>query len=91
MISKIQDRDFLTEDSVRDLAKSKLGFDLLTEVDAIFGVGQLTTFNKLDDKFKGIPDKPDGWYLPKNPNEVAVILECKSSEKKFPKKFLLKN
>lgn len=70
-----------TEDEVRDLARKALGFDLLHKSNVQFGVGQLTTFNKLDSKFSGISDKPDGWYLPQNPNDVAVILEFKASDK----------
>ena len=70
-----------TEDQVRDLAFEELGFDKIQKKNVKFGVGQLTTFNQLDLKFKGISDKPDGWYLPQNPNDVAVILECESSEK----------
>ena len=60
----------ITEDVVRDKAKSILRFDI-EEKDVIQGVGQLTTFNQLG--FKGINDKPDGWYLPKNKNEVAIM------------------
>ena len=41
------------------------------------GVGQLTTFNQLE--FQGVADKPDGWYLPNNKNEVTVVLETKSN------------
>ena len=41
------------------------------------GVGQLTTFNQLG--FKGIADKPDGWYLPNNKTFPAIILEVKST------------
>ena len=65
----------LTEDSVRDKARDILG---LTQRDhAQFGVGQLTTFNQLG--FTGILDKPDGWYLPDNHTDTAVVLETKSS------------
>lgn len=72
---------YKTEDQVRDLAGDTLFKNL--ESDTIeFGVGQVTTFNKLNPtKFKGILDKPDGWYLPPNINDVAVVLECKSSDK----------
>lgn len=66
----------ITEDAVRDMARDILGFidsDL-----ARSGVGQLTTFNQLG--FPGVPDKPDGWYLPVNRAEVAVILETKASK-----------
>lgn len=69
-----------TEDEVRDFAKSQLGLDKGYQ-DVKCGVGQLTTFNQLDSKFKGVLDKPDGWYLPKNSNDVAVVIECKSSDK----------
>ena len=66
----------ITEDAVRDMARDILGFvdnDL-----ARSGVGQLTTFNQLG--FLGVSDKPDGWYLPVNRAEVAVILETKASK-----------
>lgn len=66
----------ITEDAVRDMACDILGFvdnDL-----ARSGVGQLTTFNQLG--FLGVSDKPDGWYLPVNRAEVAVILETKASK-----------
>ena len=65
----------LTEDEVRDLAKNTLHF--ASEKDVKVGVGQLTSFNQLG--FKGVQDKPDGWYLPKNINDVAIILEIKNS------------
>lgn len=45
---------------------------------AVSGVGQLTTFNQLG--FKGIADKPDGWYFPTVSHEPAIILEAKSSK-----------
>jgi len=66
-----------TEDEVRDEAKIILGFDK-KEKDVVQGTGQITTFNKLG--FKSKMDKPDGWYLPKNKNEPAIILETKSEE-----------
>lgn len=65
----------LTEDAVRDKARDILG--LKDKKNAKAGVGQLTTFNQLG--FAGISDKPDGWYLPDNKNEVAVVLEAKAS------------
>ena len=64
-----------TEDEVRDEAKHILGFDD-NENDVQQGTGQITTFNQLG--FKGINDKPDGWYLPKNQNDTAIILETKA-------------
>ena len=65
----------MTEDAVRDAAR-----DILELVDsnvARAGVGQLTTFNQLG--FPGISDKPDGWYLPKNKADVALVLETKAT------------
>ena len=72
MTAKIKYR---TEDEIRDRAKVVLGFD---EVEAGIqqGTGQVTTFNQLG--FKGVSDKPDGWYLPDNHNLTAIILETKS-------------
>ena len=65
----------MTEDAVRDKAKEILGFEN-TET-AISGVGQLTTYNQLG--FKGVNDKPDGWYLPNERHFPAIILETKNS------------
>lgn len=65
----------MTEDAVRDLARDILG---LADSDvARSGVGQLTTFNQLG--FPSVADKPDGWYLPKNKKDVAVVLETKAT------------
>ena len=65
----------LTEDAVRDLARNILG---LADSDAArAGVGQLTTFNQLG--FAGVADKPDGWHLPKNKADVALVLETKAT------------
>jgi len=66
----------LTEDQVRDQAKSILGFE--NSKDAISGTGQITTFNQLG--FAGVSDKPDGWYLPKDKSQVAIILEAKAED-----------
>lgn len=67
----------LTEDQVRDRAKITLGFD---EEDSLVkqGTGQITTFNQLG--FKGVSDKPDGWYLPNDKQDIAIILETKSDK-----------
>ena len=65
----------MTEDQVRSRAAEILGFS--NPADDISGVGQLTTFNQLG--FRGVMDKPDGWYLPANLGEVAIILEVKCS------------
>lgn len=67
-------KHYLTEDQVRDKAKEILGLDD-TET-ALSGVGQFTTFNQLG--FKGISDKPDGWYLPNETSFPALILESKA-------------
>lgn len=64
-----------TEDEVRDDAKIILGLNQ-TEPNIQQGTGQITTFNRLG--FKGVNDKPDGWYFPKGKNEVAIVLETKS-------------
>ena len=65
----------MTEDEVRDLARGILGFEDKDGVRS--GVGQLTTFNQLG--FSGVADKPDGWYLPNNHADVAMVLETKAS------------
>lgn len=65
----------MTEDEVRDQARKILGFEDKPGVRS--GVGQLTTFNQLG--FPGIADKPDGWYLPDNRADVALVLETKAS------------
>ena len=64
-----------TEDEVRDDAKIILGFDK-KEPEVQQGTGQIKTFNQLG--FKGVNDKPDGWYLPKNKVLPAIILETKA-------------
>ena len=65
----------MTEDEVRDKARELLGFTDSDEAQC--GVGQLTTFNQLG--FPGVSDKPDGWYLPNNPMDTALILETKAT------------
>lgn len=75
--------NFLTEDVVRNMAKDKL--NLINDDKAISDVGQLTTFNVLSKalnilEFKGVSDKPDGWYLPYSHNETAIIVETKNSD-----------
>jgi len=71
-----------TEDQVRDDAKIILGFDD-NEKDVQQGTGQITTFNQLG--FNGRSDKPDGWYLPNDLGEVAIILETKSEKEDLTK------
>jgi len=77
MIPKIK-RKFMkkTEDVVRDEARILLNFSPVEGGQC--GVGQITTFNQLG--FPGVSDKPDGWYLPKNRTDVAIILETKNTE-----------
>lgn len=60
---------------MRDSAKIILGFDK-EETKIQQGTAQITTFNQLG--FKGVNDKPDGWYLPDDHNTPAIILETKS-------------
>ena len=64
-----------TEDVVRDEARKIL--ELKDTEDVKADVGQLTTFNQLG--FQGVLDRPDGWYLPNNTNQVALVLETKAS------------
>lgn len=66
----------LTEDEVRDNAKTVLGFDSV-ETEVQQGTGQLTPFNQLG--ISGVSDRPDGWYLPNNKNAAAIIIEAKNS------------
>ena len=75
----------LTEDEVRDKAKTILGFGK-SENDAQQGTGQITTFNQLGITGEGKDKKPDGWYLPKDKGAVAIILETKNSEENLAKK-----
>lgn len=65
----------MTEDQVSEKAGKILG--LADSGTAQAGVGQLTTFNQLG--FKGVNDKPDGWYLPYAIHQPAIILEVKAS------------
>ena len=63
-------------------AKQILGFDR-PEKDVGQGTGQIKTFNQLG--FKGINDKPDGWYLPKDTSKVAIVLETKAESEDLSK------
>ncbi len=72
-----------TEDQIRDEAKIILGFDD-NEDKVQQGTGQITTFNQLG--FAGKNDKPDGWYLPSDKGEVAIILETKAEKEDLTKK-----
>ena len=73
-----------TEDQIRDNeAKIILGFDD-GEKNVQQGTGQITTFNQLG--FAGVADRPDGWYFPKDKNEVAIVLETKSEKEDLSNK-----
>lgn len=60
-------------------AKQILGFDK-PENDVQKGTGQIYTFKQLGFTCKKNNHKPDGWYLPNDLNEVAIILETKSNQ-----------
>ncbi|MDE5977669.1 MAG: SAM-dependent methyltransferase [Turicibacter sp.] len=66
---------YRTEDEVRNESREILGFNE-REKGIQQDAGQITTFNQLG--FKGVTDKPDGWYLPDDASKVAIILETKS-------------
>lgn len=66
---------YRTEDEVRNESREILGFNE-SEKGIKQDAGQITTFNQLG--FKGVTDKPDGWYLPDDASKVAIILETKS-------------
>lgn len=68
-----------TEDQVRDLARTKLHLEETESAHA--GVGQLTSFNQLG--FRGVKDRPDGWYLPNETHYPALVLEVKGSNIKI--------
>lgn len=74
--------DYRTEDQVRDEAKSKLGFDD-NEQNVKQGTGQITTFNQLG--YKGVIDKPDGWYFSDDKNILAIVLETKPESEEISK------
>ena len=71
-----------TEDEVRDMARTKLHLEETESAKA--GVGQLTSFNQLG--FRGIKDRPDGWYLPNETHYPALVLEVKGSNTKLGNK-----
>lgn len=79
-----------SEDQVRDKARTILHLEETESAQA--GVGQLTSFNQLG--FRGVKDRPDGWYLPNETHYPALILEVKGSQIKLGNKErdeLLKN
>ena len=81
-----------TEDVIRNEAREILGFNE-AEQNIQQDCGQITTFNQLG--FAGVSDKPDGWYMPNDVSQPAIILETKSeAEDIFKDKWkqeLLKN
>lgn len=72
------------EDVVRDELRNRLGLDNPSTKQS--GVGQLYTFRQLGFTDKLISSKkPDGWFLPKNNYEVAIICETKNSNEPVEK------
>ncbi len=75
----------MNEDVVRTKMSKQLGFAEIPVVnggtDLQQGVGQQTTFKMLGFDCKDSNYRPDGWYLPKDTNEIAIICEAKSSDK----------
>ena len=70
---------FITEDMARDSLREQMG--LFDGVDFKAGVGQQTTFKQLGFNDKDINMlRPDGWYLPNDTNEVAIVCEIKNSK-----------
>ena len=78
---KVRD-GYAADDKFINGARQILGFDK-PEKDVQQGTGQITTFNELG--FKGVLDRPDGWYLPKSANDVAIILETKAEDESVTK------
>ena len=64
------------EDPIRNMAEKILGFDI-EEPKIKQGTGQIYTFNQLG--FTGNNNRPDGWYLPDDKSQPAIILEVKVS------------
>ena len=75
----------LNEDIVRTKMSKQLGFAEIPVMnggsDLQQGVGQQTSFKQLGFNCEGSNYRPDGWYLPKDTNEVAIVCEAKSSDK----------
>ena len=75
---------FKSEDLVRDELRNLLG--LANPANDLSGVGQQKTFNQLGIKDKSCSNlKPDGWFLPKNVNDVAIVCETKNSNESCEK------
>ena len=77
-----------TEDEVRSIAERILGFDEV-EDKVQQGVGQLTTFKQLGFSGKDTDRQPDGWYLPENSNDIAIVLDTMAENKKITTKSYL--
>lgn len=72
------------EDAVRDELRNILGLENPPTKNS--GVGQQWTFKQLgfsDRTFSSL--KPDGWFLPDNINEVAIVCETKNSDEDVEK------
>ena len=65
------------EDPIRNMAEKILGFDK-EEPKIKQGTGQIYTFNQLG--FTGTNNRPDGWYLPDDKSQPAIILETKAKK-----------
>ena len=75
---------FKPEDVVRDELRAKLNLENPPTLNS--GVGQQCTFKQLGFIEKNISGlKPDGWYLPENRNEVAIVCETKNSNEDINK------
>ena len=75
---------FKPEDVVRDELRAKLNLENPPTLNS--GVGQQCTFKQLGFSEKNISSlKPDGWYLPENKNEVAIVCETKNSNEDINK------
>lgn len=70
----------LTEDQVRAKAGDLLQLNDVDTKMAAAGVGQITTFKQLGFTGEGSGFKPDGWYLPHDRGEVAIVLEAKGED-----------
>lgn len=78
----------MTEDEVRNYAGEVLRFHV-SEVGIQQGTGQVTTFRQLGFLCEKNRHKPDGWYLPDNTQNTAIILETKSGDEDlFNKKWV---
>ena len=69
-----------TEDEVCDYAGKVLELGALSSKNALSGVGQITTLKSLGFSGEGTSLRPDGWYLPNDRGQVAIVLETKARD-----------